>query len=161
MTETAFRPLRGMWFEDFTVGMVMISPSRTIAESDLYLFGGMTGDLYFLHTDEETAKKTIFGGRIAHGMFGLSLMHGLICRTGHVEGTGVAMIGWDKIRHKAPLRIGDTVHSLWRVSSKRESNSRPGVGVVVEFIELINQRGESVLEGEYTSLVNLRPKQAR
>ena len=147
-----------MWFEDFQIDQMMHSPTRTIGESDLNVFGGMTGDLYELHTSDVYAATTIFGSRIAHGMLGLAIMHGLMCRTCHVEGTGVAMIGWDKVRHKAPVKIGDTVQSRWRAISKRESKSRPGVGVVVEFIELFNQRNESVLEGEYTSLVRLRPK---
>jgi acyl dehydratase len=146
-----------MWFEDFVEGMLMHSPGRTISEADIMLFGGLTGDLYELHTNEDYARTTGFGTRIAHGMLGLSIMHGLMCRTGHVEGTGVAMIGWDKIRHRLPIRIGDTVRTRWKIVARRESRSHPDAGIVTEFLELVNQRGETVLQGEYTSMVRKRP----
>lgn len=151
------KPVRGMWFEDFVIDSYMHTVGRTISESDINLFGGLTGDLYELHTNEEYARTTPFGARIAHGMLGLAIMHGLICRTLHVEGTGMAMLGWDKVRHIAPIRIGDTVHTRWRATDKRESRSHPEGGVVVEWLELINQRDEVVLQGQYTSMVRKRP----
>jgi acyl dehydratase len=90
-------------------------------------------------------------------MLGLAIMHGLICRTLHVEGTGMAMLGWDKVRHIAPIRIGDTVRTRWRATDKRESRSHPEGGIVVEWLELLNQRDEVVLQGQYTSMVRKRP----
>lgn len=157
MSSEAVRPRPGMWFEDFAVGQHFRSPSRTISEADIFTFGGLTGDLYELHTSETYGKTTPFGSRIAHGMLGLAMAHGLMCRTAHVEGTGIAMLGWDKVRHKAPIRIGDTVTTHWHVIETRESRSRPGAGVIIEHLELINQHGEAVLEGDYTSLVGMRP----
>lgn len=148
---------RGLWFEDFQIGRVMHTVSRTICEHDVDTFAGLTGDAYELHTSEEYARGTIFGTRIVHGMLGLSIMHGLICRTLHVEGTGVAMLGWDKIVFRTPILFGDTVRTRWRATEKRPSQSRPGVGVLTEFLELLNQRGEVVVEGEYRSLVRMRP----
>lgn len=155
--EEAVRPSPGMWFEDFVVGRWYRSPSRTITEGDVFTFGGITGDLYELHTSQAYAKNTIFGERIAHGMLGLSVMHGLMTRTSHTEGTGLAMIGWEKIRHKGPILFGDTVQTFWRTTEARESRSRPDAGIVVEFLELYNQRGECVLEGEVALLVRKRP----
>lgn len=151
------KPVRGMWFEDFVIDAPMFSSGRTICESDINLFGGLSGDLYELHTNDAYARTTPFGGRIAQGMLGLAVMHGLICRTLHVEGTGMAMLGWDKVRHIAPIRIGDTVHTRWRATSKRESRSHPEAGIVVEWLELLNQRDEVVLQGQYTSMVRKRP----
>ena len=148
---------RGLWFEDFELGKVRHSPGRTVTESDLLTFGGLTGDLYELHTNEDYAKTTPFGGRISHGMLNLALMHGLICRTGHVEGTGLAMVGWDEVRFFAPVRIGDSVHTRFRAVEKRLSRSRDNTGVVVEKLELINQHGAIVVSGLYTSLVRCRP----
>jgi acyl dehydratase len=150
-------PVRGLWFEDFEIGQEMVTVGRTICEHDVYTFAGLTGDAYELHTNEEYGRTTIFGSRIVHGMLGLSIMHGLICRTLHVEGTGVAMIGWDRIAFRAPIRFGDTVRTRWRATDKRASASRPGVGVVVEWLELVNQHGTVVVEGEYRSLVRMRP----
>lgn len=152
----SLRPSPGMWFEDFEIGRIMRSPGRTLTEHDVYTFAGLTGDAYQLHTDEAYARTTIFGRRIVHGMLGLSIMHGLICRTGHVEGTGVAMIGWDRIAFRKPLFFGETVHTRWRAIDKRPSRTRPGVGVVFEFLELVNQDDAIVVEGEYRSLVRMR-----
>lgn len=148
---------RGLWFEAFDIGLTRTSPGRTVAESDLLTFGGLTGDLYELHTSEDYARTTPFGGRISHGMFNLALMHGLICRTAHVEGTGLAMVGWDNVRFHGPVRIGDTVRTRFTTTHKRLSRSRPGAGVIVEHLELVNQRGETVVSGDYTSLVRCRP----
>ena len=157
MSKNAVVPKPGMWFEDFAIDQLMITPGRTITEHDIYTFGGLTGDLYELHTNEDYARTTPFKGRIAHGMLGLSVMHGLVCRTLHVEGTGVAMLGWDKIAHKLPIRIGDSVRTRWRATEKRESRSHPDAGVVVEWLELLNQHDYVVLQGQYTSLVRKRP----
>jgi predicted dehydrogenase len=82
-----------MWFEDFEIGREMVTVGRTIGEHDVYTFAGLTGDAYELHTNEEYGRTTIFGSRIVHGMLGLSIMHGLICRTLHVEGTMTAPNG--------------------------------------------------------------------
>ncbi|MGE0232208.1 MAG: MaoC/PaaZ C-terminal domain-containing protein [Flavobacteriaceae bacterium] len=156
--KSAVRPSPGMWFEDFAPGRWYFSPTRTISESDVLTFGGITGDLYELHTSEAYAKTTIFGTRIAHGMLGLSVMHGLQTRTSHTLGTGIALIGWDRVRHMAPIFLGDTVQTFWRTTETRESRSRPDAGIVVEKLELYNQRDEKVLEGEVALLVSKKPR---
>ena len=147
----------GLWFEDFKIGEERLSPGRTIIESDLANFAGLTGDYSQVHTDEEFCKKTEFGTRIAHGLFGLSVAQGLAWRTNYTQGTGVASLGWDKWRFKAPIKIGDTVRARWRATDKRESRSKPGMGIVTEFVELVNQRGEVVQEGEHITMVRKRP----
>jgi acyl dehydratase len=147
----------GLWFEDFRIGEERLSPGRTITESDLINFAGITGDYSQVHTDEEFCKKTEFGTRIAHGLFGLSVAQGLAWRTNYTQGTGVASLGWDKWRFKRPIKIGDTVRVRWRVTDKRESRSKPGMGIITEFVELVNQRGEVVQDGEHITMVRKRP----
>ena len=105
------RATRGFYFEDFNTGDVMLTAGRTITEHDIGTFAGLTGDADELHTNEEYARNTAFGGRIAHGMLGLAIMHGLLWRTLYLEGTGIAMLGWDRVAFRAPLRIGDTVQN--------------------------------------------------
>ena len=71
-----------VFFEDYQVGELLVSPGRTITETDIILFAGLTGDWHPIHTNVEYAKKTMFGERIAHGMLGLSVGSALIFRLG-------------------------------------------------------------------------------
>ena len=151
------RVVLGLWFEDFKVGEERLSPGRTITETDLVNFSGLTGDYSQVHTDEEFCKKTEFGTRIAHGLLGLSIAQGLAWRTNYTQGTGVASLGWDKWRFKRPIMMGDTVRVRWRLTEKRESRSKPGMGIITEFVELVNQRGEVVQGGEHITLLRKRP----
>ena len=147
----------GLWYEDFIVGAERLSPGRTITEGDLTNFAGLTGDFSQIHTDEEFCRKTEFGTRIAHGLLGLSIAQGLAWRTNYTQGTGVASLGWDKWRFKRPIMIGDTVRARWRLMDKRESRSKPGMGIITEFVELINQRGDVLQDGEHITMVRKRP----
>lgn len=145
------------WFEDQQIGVTHATASRTVTESDINLFGGLTGDLAELHTSEAYARTTQFDGRIAHGMLNLSLMHGLVVRAGHQGSTGIAMLGWNNIKFHAPVKVGDTVHARWTTVEKRDSKSRPDAGIVVDRVELINHRGTLVVSGEVAELVRKRP----
>lgn len=147
----------GLWFEDFSVDQERLSPGRTITESDLMAFAGLTGDYSQVHTDEEFCMRTEFGTRIAHGLLGLSIAQGLAWRTNYTQGTGVASLGWDKWTFKRPLFIGDTVRVRWKLLSKRESKSKAGMGVITEFMELVNQKGEVVQHGEHITMIRKRP----
>jgi acyl dehydratase len=147
----------GLWFEEFEIGSERLSPGRTITESDIMGFAGLTGDYSQVHTDEEFCKKTEFGTRIAHGLLGLSIAQGLMWRTNYTQGTGVASLGWDKWTFKGPIKIGDTVRIRWRVTEKRESRSKPGMGIITEAVEVVNQRGEVVQTGVHITMIRRRP----
>ncbi len=148
----------GKWFEEFEVGQQLVSPARTVTESDILLFAGLTGDNAQVHTDEEYGKKMLFGGRIAHGLLGLGFMQGLMARTNYTQGTGVASVGWDKITFDAPIMIGDTIRAFWTIKEARPSRSRPEVGIIVEAIELKNQNGKIVQRAEHAIMMRRRPK---
>ena len=152
-----YAPLADDWFEDQTVGVAHETPARTVTEADVNLFGGLTGDLAELHTNEAYARTTEFGGRIAHGMLALSLAHGLVVRAGHLVGSGMALLGWSEVRFHAPVRIGDTVRARWTTVNKRDSRSRPDAGIVTDRIELFDQNGRLVVSGEVAELVRKRP----
>jgi 3-hydroxybutyryl-CoA dehydratase len=146
---------RGLYFEEMDVGLEMVSPGRTVTETDVVLFSGLSGDYNQLHTDAEYARSTRFGQRIAHGLLGLSMASGLVSRLGFIEGTAIAFMGLEW-KFKAAVLIGDTISMTVRVLRKREMR-RLGGGVVVAGITLQNQRGETVQEGEWTVLVRSRP----
>ncbi len=79
--------VRGMYFEEFQVGQRIISRGRTVTESDIVTFAGLSGDYTQIHTDTEFSKNTPYGQRIAHGLLGLSIASGLAMQTGVLEGT--------------------------------------------------------------------------
>src|SRR4051794_41865785 len=82
-----------MFFDEFEVGQSWDSPARTITEADVTLFAGFSGDFNPLHTDEEFAKTTQFGGRIFHGPGVFAIATGLESRLGLKEGTAGAFLG--------------------------------------------------------------------
>ncbi|MCL6430682.1 MAG: MaoC family dehydratase N-terminal domain-containing protein [Anaerolineae bacterium] len=143
-----------MYFEEMEEGLEVVSPGRTVTETDVVLFAGLSGDYNQLHTDAEFARGTIFGQRIAHGLLGLSIASGLAGRPGFIEGTAIAFMGLDW-KFKAPVFIGDTISLTARVARRREVR-RLGGGIVVFQVALKNQRDETVQEGEWTILIRSR-----
>ena len=142
------------YYEDIEVGEEYESPGRTITETDIVLFAGLSGDYNVLHTDAEFMKKSIFGERIAHGLLGLAIQSGLFYRTGRVYAT--LALGGLKWKFKGPIKIGDTIRLRTRVASKRET-SKADRGVVIVERTLLNQRDEVVQEGETELVVERTP----
>jgi acyl dehydratase len=146
----------GKYFEDFEEGMELYSLGRTITEADIVNFSGFSGDFNPLHIDAQYASKGIFGERIAHGMCGFSMAIGLLVRLNIFEGTIVAFYGIDEWRFLAPIKIGDTIHSVGRVVEKKESK-KEGQGMVTFMVDVMNQDGASVMRGQVKVIVKKRP----
>ena len=140
-------------FEDIKVGEGFISPGRTVTEMDVVLFAGLSGDYNVLHTDAEHMKSSQFGERIAHGLLVLSIQQGLLSRIApELVEPPMAELAW---KFRGPIKIGDTVHVVARVSDKR-SAERAGWGLVTIARRVLNQRGEVVQEGESEHMVERR-----
>lgn len=137
-----------LYFDDFEVGRAWTSPARTITEADLTLFAGLSGDFNPLHTDEEFAKTTAFGGRIFHGPGVFAIATGLESRLGLKEGTAIAFLGmtWNL---KAPVKIGDTIRVEQAVAGLKPSSSKPDRGVVTFDVSVVNQRDEVCQDGQW------------
>jgi 3-hydroxybutyryl-CoA dehydratase len=133
----------GLFFDDLETGASVTSRGRTITEADIVLFAGLTGDYIELHTNEEFAKQTIFGRRIAHGALIFSISIGLATRMNFLDDTLVAFAGIDRLRFVAPVFIGDTIHVVKKVAERQDMGARPGV--VVFETRILNQRDELVL----------------
>ena len=141
-----------LYFEDLEVGHRWESARHTVTEADIVLFAGLSGDFNPLHTDEEFAKTTIFGKRIAHGLLGLSISTGLAAS--EPPWLVMAFMGLDW-RFTKPIFIGDTIHYVSEITRKREGN-KPDRGIVMLDRKLLNQRDETVQEGTFTLLVKQR-----
>jgi 3-hydroxybutyryl-CoA dehydratase len=148
----------GMYFEELEPGFSITSAGRTITETDIVMFAGLSGDYNPLHTDEEYSKQTMFGGRIAHGLLGLSIASGLAMQVGFMLGTVEAFreLSW---QFRKPVVAGDTVHIEAKTASKKAIRGYRG-GLVSLDINLINQKGESVHKGTWTLLVKGKPEPA-
>jgi acyl dehydratase len=144
------------YWEDFSVGETFVTDGRTVTESMLDLFSGLTGDHSDVHSDEEVMRQGEFGGRIAHAILTLGVLQGLMWLTGYNRGTAIATLGWDQLKWPTPVRIGDTVRGEWTISGTRLSRSRTGAGIVEEECRLLNQRDEVVLSGTHVLMVRCR-----
>ena len=153
MTEST-RP-RGCYFEEFEIGDEVETAARTVTETDVMLFAGLSGDYNQLHTDAEFARGTLFGERIAHGLLGLSIASGLASRLGFVEGTAEAFTGLEW-KFRGPIKIGDTIRVRLKVQRKKEIR-RLGGGFILFDVAVLNQRDETVQKGTWNILVKSAP----
>jgi acyl dehydratase len=142
------------WFEDFGLGDRFASPSKTLTDAHFLFFAGMTGDAHPIHYDDEYAKGTRFGRRLAHGLLLTSLTAvGASTLAPIIEHSIVAFVE-QTTRFLAPAFIGDTLkpeHEVVRLERKRSA------GLLTLRVTLTNQRGETVLDGEHRYLIAYRP----
>jgi 3-hydroxybutyryl-CoA dehydratase len=116
---------------------------KTVSESDVYLFAGITGDLSPNHVDEEFMKSTLYGGRIAHGALLVGYMSG--CSTDIVEKCvslrdyQPVSLGYDRIRFLKGVLIGDTIKLNYKITSADPEKSRTLADITIH-----NQRSELV-----------------
>lgn len=144
----------GLFFEEFELDTVYKSQGRTIAESDVTAFAGLSGDFNPLHTDAEFASSTPFGERIAHGMLTVAISTGMSNWTGIFAGTTIALLE-QNIQYKAAVKFGDTVHLEMRTIEKRET-SKSDRGIVKFAAQMINQRGDLVVDMVWTLMMRRR-----
>ena len=139
-----------MYLEDLEEGTSWKSLSRTITETDIVTFAGMTGDFDPLHVDHDYASKTPYGKPIAHGLLGLSFMAGLSSNCPRVR--TLALVRVEEWNFQRPVYVGDTVHVVTEIESIQPKGRRSGE--VVWKRKLINQRGECVQSGKLVTLVS-------
>ena len=147
----------GKYFEEFEVGMTITSPGRTITESDIVSFAGLSGDYTQIHTDVEFSKSSPLGRRVAHGLLGLAVASGLAARTGVLEGTALAFREINDWKFIKPIFIGDTVHVLMTVIEVKGSPRLGGGAVSIE-LRVINQNEETLMKGVWKVLMASQPE---
>jgi len=140
------------YYEDLQVGEEYESPGRTITEADIVNFSAISGDWSPVHTDEEYCKRSAYKTRIAHGLLGLAAVEGLKQRiSAFADVRYMASLYWN-YKFSGPILIGDTIRIRVKIASKRETK-KPDRGIVVEYVTMVNQRGEIVQEGEHGLMV--------
>lgn len=148
--------MKGKYFEDFQVGDEYISPARTVTETDVVNFAGLSGDYNPVHTDEEFAKNTsVFKTRIAHGALCFSIATGLINQIGILEGTTMAFMGMNSWKFLGPVFMGDTIALRIKVLGTKEPK-KPDRGVIILEITIVNQKNEVVQQGEWALMMMRR-----
>ena len=140
--------LHGYYFEDLSVGMTA-SFGKTITEADLLMFAGVSGDTNPIHLDQDFASRTMFEGRIAHGMLTASLVSTVLGTK--LPGPGAIYVN-QQLRFLAPVRIGDTVIARAAVTVLNQERKRVT-------LETTCRVGETkVLDGEAVLMVPRRPR---
>jgi len=148
--------VRGLYFEEYQVGQRIITTGRTVTESDIVSFAGISGDFTQIHTDAEYSKGTPFGQRVAHGLLGMAIGSGLAAQTGVMEGTVLAFREIKNWKFMKPMFIGDTIHVELEVTSVK-AISRIGGGSVEIVLSVINQDDETVMKGIWVVLIASKP----
>ncbi len=157
MTQARPLPIRsGFYFEEFEVGQSVVSPGRTVTETDVVAFAALSGDWNAIHTDARFAAQDPFGQRVAHGLLLMSIASGLVMRLGVLEGTALAFREIEGWKFSLPVFIGDTIHVRASVTETK-SMPRLGGGLVRLKVEIINQDQRVVQRGGWAVLVKTRP----
>lgn len=149
----------GKYFEELEVGAVLKHGlGRTVTEMDNVLFSTLTMNPQPLHLNEDFARKTQFGQRIVNGILTLGIAVGLTVAD-LTEGTLVANLSYESVKHPHPVFHGDTIYVETEVISKRESKSKPDRGIVSFRHIARNQDGTIVVDFERTALMLKRPNE--
>ena len=154
---------RGRFFEDFEVGDIYEHPlGRTVTTTDNSWFTLLTQNTAAIHFDHYYASQTEFGKPLVDSTFTLALVTGQSVTDSSQN--VFANLGWDEVRLPAPVFEGDTIYSRSEVLERRESRSRPDVGIVKVKTTGFNQDGTVVISFERTIMVykkDYAPKIAR
>jgi len=143
-------------FEDFKPGDVVLTRGRTVDVGDMTVFAGLTGDHYPLHTDQQYAEGTRFGGRIAHGPLTFSIAVGLVGMSGFYGDAIVALLGVDGLRARKPVFAGDTLRVRATVIAVEEQGESGRFGAITVAYCVLNQNEEEVMYFEQKMLAKRR-----
>ncbi|MDL1902817.1 MaoC family dehydratase [Anaerolineae bacterium CFX9] len=149
--------MAGRYYDDLDIGMhIRHDTARTLTEADNVFFNALTLNTQPLHINADFAARTEFGRPILNGLLTLSLVIG-ISVSELTQGTIVANLGYEQVKHPKPVFAGDTIYAETEVMAKRESSSRPECGIITLRHIGRNQHGEIVLEVTRSALFLKKP----
>ncbi len=146
------------YLSEFKIGEKFTTLSRTVTETDVIMFAGLTGDNNPIHTDQTFAEKLPFGAKIAHGMLGASIAIGLWGRLGLVDGSTIAALSTEW-RFIGAIAIGDTIHAEIEVLDVKQSTSKPDRGVLTIQYTIINQNNVVCQIGSVAAMLKWAPQE--
>ncbi len=146
----------GLYWEEWEVGKSFETAARTVTETDVVNFAGISGDYNPLHINEEYCKKTQFGTRIAHGPLVYAIAAGLLFQLHLYDDTLIAFLGFESLKFTKPVKIGDTIYAKVTVTEVTET-SKPDRGVMKRQLQVINQHGDIVQDGIQAFLMKRKP----
>lgn len=144
-----------IYFEDLKPGMSFELAPRRMEADEIVAFASEF-DPQPMHLDEAAGKASILGGLSASGWHSCSVMMRLMCESHLLKMAAEGAPGVDYVKWKRPVLAGDTLSGRTTVGECRRSASRPAIGIVKMHHQLVNQRGELVLESENPLMVRLR-----
>ena len=153
MTELIYEP-RGLYFEDFNIGLKLRTAGRTITEADIVNFAGVSGDYNQIHTNAAYAAADTFGQRVAHGLLVQSIATGLAVQAGFIEGTVLAFRELD-CKFSLPTYIGDSIHVTIEVLETKPFPRLKGGNITMKYA-VVNQKDEVVQRGNWVMLIKSR-----
>ncbi|HEX9027106.1 MAG TPA: MaoC family dehydratase [Clostridium sp.] len=133
--------MKGLTIKELNIGD-KASFQKTITETDVYLYAGITGDLNPAHINQVEAETTMFQGRIAHGMLTAGLVSAVLGM--QLPGPGSIYLG-QELKFLAPVRMGDTIKAEVEVIEKFDEKNRIKLNTICT-----NQNGVEVLKGVAT-----------
>lgn len=158
MTGRTFSDPQQKTFEDFELGDTMVTRGRTIDIGDITNFAALTGDYYPLHIDEEHAKTTRFGTRIAHGPFTFTVAVGLVGSSGFYGDAIVALLEIKSLKATKPVISGDTLKVRAEVI-EATAGENPKYGTIGVNYSVRNQRDEEVMVFQQFMLARRTPQE--
>jgi 3-hydroxybutyryl-CoA dehydratase len=135
-------PFQALYFEDLRVGLTE-SYSKTVKSSDVVGFAELTGDRNPIHLSEHFAAKTLFKGRIAHGLYTASLISAVIGT--RLPGPGSIYIS-QTLKFLAPVKIGDTVEATVEVAELVAAKQRARLSCRCKVGDTVVLEGEAVVK---------------
>ena len=151
----AAKPAPSIWFEDFTVGETLEMGSRLVDRDEVIAFATAFDPQPF-HVDEAAAKASMFGGLIASGWHTVSMVMRMMCDSYLLDSASLGSPGVDNVRWVKPVRPGDTIRATRTILEKRQSKSKPEVGIVKSRWDVRNQDDDLVMTMEGMGMFSVR-----
>lgn len=143
-----------LYFDDFEMSDRFSSPSKTVTDAHFLFFAGLTGDNHPVHYDDEYARSTMFGRRVAHGLLMMAMTAVGASPLAHRLHTSMIAFVEQGCRFLKPVFIGDTIYPEHEVASLERRADR---GLLRLKTRINNQRGDTVLDGYHVYLLRCRP----